>query len=46
MRIACIYFLSMTVFFAGVGQWVGHLDTERCMRLTGFSYDKCRALYG
>jgi len=39
-----LLFLSLSLIF--LGQFLGHLDANRCQQRNGYTYNQCRALNG
>ena len=40
------YLLCLSVAFILLGQFLGHMDANRCIERRGLSYGQCRALNG
>lgn len=40
------YLLFLSVGFFLLGQFLGHIDANRCIERRGLSYGQCRALNG
>ena len=46
MRFLTGYLLFLSVGFMLLGQFLGHIDADRCIERRGLSYGQCRALNG
>jgi hypothetical protein len=40
------YLLFLSVGFILLGQFLGHIDANRCQQRHGYTYNQCRALNG
>jgi hypothetical protein len=40
------YLLCLSVAFFLLGQFLGHVDANRCQQRNGYTYNQCRALNG
>lgn len=40
------YLLFLSLGFILLGQFLGHVDANRCQQRNGYTYNQCRALNG